>query len=118
MNRCKLLMVALAMMIALPCFAKKKVKLEGTWQRLHRSAFEKFPVEAWVEDDNKELLLEFSKNLGTVQVTVTNSTGQVVYSQTVDTDNISSWVVTLNEVQNTGMVVSVSNGENVVCGYI
>lgn len=34
MNRSKLLMVALAMMIALPCFAKKKVKLEGTWQRL------------------------------------------------------------------------------------
>ena len=85
---------------------------------MHRSISEELPVEAWVEDNNKELLFEFSGNLGTVQVTVTNSAGRTVYSQIVDTSDTSTWVVTLSEVQNTGMVVSVSSGENLIYGEL
>lgn len=118
MNKGRLLMVVFAMMIALPCFAKKKVVFNGHWQKAERSVFDKLPIEAWVEDDNNELLLEFSKNLGTVQVTVTNSAGQTVYSQTVETGNTPTWIVTLGEVQNTGMVVSVSDGQNIVSGKL
>ena len=66
-----LLLIAL---LSFPCFAKKRIYLQGN-DKGSKSVIPLLPIQAWLEDNNKDLLLEFSTNLGTVQVTVTNSEG-------------------------------------------
>lgn len=67
-----------------PCFAKKRIYLKGKWDTAPKSIIPKRPIQAWIEDNNKDLLLEFSANLGTVEVIVTNLAGEVVYKQSVE----------------------------------
>ena len=55
-------------MLSFPCFAKKRISLEGNWG-VTKSIISKQPIQAWLEDNNKGLLLEFSVNLGTIEVT-------------------------------------------------
>lgn len=50
--------------LSVPCFAKKEVTMKGEWRRKVRSITSTLPIHAWVEDNNKDLLLEFSANLG------------------------------------------------------
>ena len=95
-----------------PCFAKKRIALEGKWYTTPKSIIPKQPIQAWVEDNNKDLLLEFSANLGTVEVIVTNSVGEVVYKQSVEAQ--PSVVISLEEEMRDGDVVLVTDGENVI----
>ena len=63
-----------------------------------------------------QLLLEFSANLGTVEVTITNSVGEVVYKQSVEAQ--PSVVISLEEEMRDGDVVLVTDGENVIYGSL
>ena len=91
----KLGSLILVLAISLPCFAKKKVELIGRWDLKTKSITFQLPVQTWVQDNNKDLLLEFTADLGTVQVTVTNSAGEVVYNQSIVTK--PSVVISLDE---------------------
>lgn len=97
-------------------FCKKKVKMEGKWENSPKSITSTFPICGWLEDNNKDLLLEFSTNLGTVQVTVTNSSGEVVYNQSIATK--PSVVISLDEEIGEGATVSITDGKNLVYGEI
>ena len=68
---CLLLIAA----FSFPCFAKKRIHLKGKWSDRFRTIISEQSIQAWVEDNNKDLLLEFSANLGTVEVTITNCRG-------------------------------------------
>lgn len=99
-----------------PCFAKKRIALEGKWYTTPKSIIPKQPIQAWVEDNNKDLLLEFSANLGTVEVIVTNSAGEVVYKQSVEAQ--PSVVISLEEEVKEGYMLSIVDGENLIYGEI
>ncbi|WP_300761780.1 DUF3244 domain-containing protein [uncultured Parabacteroides sp.] len=102
--------------LTVPCFAKKEVHLKGQWRKKIKSIIPALPIHAWVEDNNKDLLLEFSANLGTVEVTITNSVGEVVYKQSVEAQ--PSVVISLEEEMRDGDVVLVTDGENVIYGSL
>lgn len=102
--------------LSFPCFAKKRIPLHGNIRKELKSVVSSFPIQAWLEDNNKDLLLEFSYNLGTVQVTVTNSAGAVVYDQSVVTK--PSVVISLDEEIKEGSTISITEGENLVYGNI
>lgn len=102
--------------LTVPCFAKKKVQLKGQWQNKIKSIIPALPIHAWVEDNGKDLLLEFSSNLGTVEVTVTNSTGEVVYKQSVEAQ--PSVVISLEEEMRDGDVITITDGRSLVCGFL
>lgn len=108
---CLLLIAA----FSFPCFAKKRIHLQGR-RIVTKSVIPKQPIQAWVEDNNKDLLLEFSANLGTVEVIVTNSAGKVVYKRSVEAQ--PSVVISLEEEVRDGYVLSVAGGENIVYGRI
>lgn len=110
--RCLLLMTVLAF----PCFAKKTVDFRGDWKKQSKSITDKLPIQAWVEDNNKDLLLEFSSYLGTVEVTVTDRSGEVIYQQSVETD--APIVISLDREVQAGDVLSVTDGSNLVYGVI
>ena len=107
-----LLLIAL---LSFPCFAKKRIYLQGN-DKGSKSVIPLLPIQAWLEDNNKDLLLEFSTNLGTVQVTVTNSMGEIVYNQSVVTK--PSVVISLDEEVKEGTIVSITDGLNSIYGKI
>ena len=98
----KLGSLILVLAISLPYFAKKKVELIGRWDLKTKSITFQLPVQTWVQDNNKDLLLEFTADLGTVQVTVTNSAGEVVYNQSIVTK--PSVVISLDEEAKNGNI--------------
>ncbi len=106
----------LILTISLPCFAKKEVGFKGNFNKQSKTTTSELPVHGWLEDNNKDLLLEFSTNLGTVQVTVTNSMGEVVYNQSVVTK--PSVVISLDEEVKEGTIVSITDGVNSIYGKI
>lgn len=114
MNKSKLWLVLLALLFITPCFAKRKVVLVGKWQRIQPTVFEEYPIEAWVEDENRELLMEFSGNLGTVQ----GNKGQIVYSETVDAHDGLSLIIPLSGMQGDNAVLSISDKVNLISGSI
>lgn len=101
--------------LSFPCFAKKRINLEGKWD-VTKSVILKQPIQAWVEDNNKDLLLEFSTNLGTVKVTVTNSAGEVVYKQSVEAQPLV--IISLEEEMKEGFIVSITDGSNLIYGKL
>lgn len=109
---CVLLVAALSF----PCFAKKRIDFKGNWSDRFRSITPKQLIQAWIEDNNKDLLLEFSANLGTVEVIVTNSAGEVVYKQSVEAQ--PSVVISLEEEMEAGYTVTITDGRNLVTGDI
>lgn len=112
----KLGSLILVLAISLPCFAKKKVELIGRWDLKTKSITFQLPVQTWVQDNNKDLLLEFTADLGTVQVTVTNLAGEVVYNQSIVTK--PSVVISLDKEIREGATVSITDGKNLVYGEI
>lgn len=102
--------------ISFPCFAKKNIEFKGNFDKKVKSITFEYPICGWLEDNNKDLLLEFSTNLGTVQVTVTNSFGEVVYNQSIVTK--PSVVISLDEEIGEGATVSITDGKNLVYGEI
>lgn len=118
MRKSKLLSIVLILFFVLPCFANKRIVFNGHWNTDVKSIILQLPIKAWVEDNNKDLLLEFSHNIGTVYVAVTNSMGEKVYGQSVDTKSMSSIIISVEEVMNQGDILSVTDGDNMVYGYI
>ena len=112
----KLGSLILVLAISLPCFAKKRVEFKGNFDKKVKFITSECPICGWLEDNNKDLLLEFSTNLGTVQVTVTNSEGEVVYKQSIATK--PSVVISLEEEIGEGATVSITDGKNLVYGEI
>ena len=110
----KIKYLLLAVIFSFHCYAMKKVQLVGNWNLASRSF--NLPVQAWTEDNNKDLLLEFSSYLGTVEVTVTDQSGEVIYHQSVETD--APVVISLDREVQAGDVLSVTDGSNLVYGII
>lgn len=108
---CLLLIAA----FSFPCFAKKRIHLQGR-RIVTKSVIPKQPIQAWVEDNNKDLLLEFSANLGTVEVIVTNSAGEVVYKQFVEAQ--PSVVISLEEEVGNEFILSIVKDQNMVYGKL
>ncbi len=104
--------------LSLPCFARKPIKWKGHWKTNVKSIISECPISAWVEDNNKDLLLEFSANLGTVEVTVTNQAGEVVYNQFVKAEAMSPTIISLEEEVKNGYILYITNETNNVYGNI
>lgn len=108
---CLLLVAA----FSFPCFAKEEIILRGEWEDRPRSIIPQLPIQAWIEENNKDLLLEFSVNLGFVEVIVTNSEGLVVYDQMIEAK--TSAVISLKEEVEGGTIL-VRKGKNNVYGNL
>lgn len=118
MRSSKVLRLALVLFFALPCFANKSIAFKGHWNADVKSINPQFPIQTWIEDNNKNLLLEFSYNIGVVNVIIINSEGKEVCSQSVDTKSMSSAIISLEEEMKQGDLLTITDGENIIYGYI
>lgn len=76
------------------------------------------PIQAWVDDNGKDLLLEFSKELGTLLVTISNQQGEIVHRQSVEADAMTSVIISSDKPMEDGYLLSITDDEYVVYGEI
>ncbi|MEY8485701.1 DUF3244 domain-containing protein [uncultured Parabacteroides sp.] len=117
MAKNKLWSIGLILLFTLPCFAKKEITFKGEWLKV-KSIIPNPPIRAWIEDNNKNLLLEFSSYLGTIEVTITSSTGDIIHKQSVDTKITSSAIISLSENINPNDIIYITDGNNIIYGNL
>ena len=81
MRQLKLLLAAIALLWAMPCWGKP-IDLHGKWEHKKKSIPIGLPMDASIEEANRELIVNFHEDLGDVCVIVTSSTGEVIYKGT------------------------------------
>lgn len=110
--------MGLALIFTLPSFAKKPIFLSGQWDRDARSIIPQLPIRAWIEDNNKDLSLEFSSYLGTIEVTVTSPTDDIIHKQSVDTKVAPSTIISLSENIDPNDIIYITDGNNIIYGNL
>lgn len=106
-------MVAIAMLCSCPVFAQK-ISWKGIWATKHSIDYT-FPIIGNIEETTKELSLVFTENLGKVIITVTDSSGEIIYQEPISTGDIPNWAITLDKSIQGGMI-SITDGINLVYG--
>lgn len=95
-----------------------KIVFNGTWKRWIKSVLpSQPPVEAWADEEAKEVTLQFLENLGEVEITLAPASGEVIYQTTVNTANTSSVLIKLNS-EKSAYTLSVTNEYNSISGEI
>lgn len=95
-----------------------KIVFNGTWKRWIKSVLpSQPPVEAWADEEAKEVTLQFLENLGEVEVTLTLTSGKIAYKETVDTATSPSLLIKLDS-EETVYTLSVGNEYNCISGKI
>ena len=96
MRQLKLLLAAIALLWAMPCWGKP-IDLHGKWEHKKKSIPIGLPMDASIEEANRELIVNFHEDLGDVCVIVTSSTGEVIYNEKVQTSTMPSLVIPLKD---------------------
>lgn len=109
----RLLLIMACVAIPLSGFARKKIKVQDKWDTDKKSIA---PVEAWLEDSGKDISLQFYRNLGSVNVTVTSQSGQIVYEETINATVMSSFSIILEDTLKGEYVLSITSADNQLCG--
>lgn len=111
----KILCIIAALFITTSGFCHKPVKFRGSWDRINKSITKNLPIHAWIEDNNEELSLFFDNNLGIVYITITDSFGKVLCNQTVDTSEIPSFIISMDNIEGE-CILSITDGKNQIYG--
>lgn len=116
MKNLKHLCIVLALLsISLSCFAQP-IKMYGRWNTRQKSIIQDIPIGASIDESSKQLTLQFYKNLGLVYVTVTNCSGEIVYREAVETKNVPSFIIQLDDTAKEECILSITDGRNDVYG--
>lgn len=95
-----------------------KIVFNGTWKRWIKSVLpSQPPVEAWADEEAKEVTLQFLENLGEVEVTLAPASGEVIYQETINTAITPSVHIKLDSEESV-YTLSVSNKYNSISGEI
>lgn len=107
--------ILLACCMAVPLSAKRKILLRGQRPPVKRS-IDIYPIQAFVEERTKTLLLEFTDDLGSLSVTVSDMNGNIVYTNVIEGVNNTSMDILLDPKVEGEFVLSITDGENELSG--
>ena len=103
-----LLTVLFIFSICIPSFAGH-VPLHGHLKKKQRSVNLDVPI--------KVLSLEFLEYIGEVRVSVVDANGNIVYEEIVDTQDVSSSIISLDECTSGSYGLYISDSENYAEGF-
>ena len=110
-------LLVLGMCLSIQVFARKNVVLKGSWNRVEKSITLNLPIQVWLEDNNKDITIQFFKNLGLVDVSIISFEGNVIYNTVIDAGESYIHFVTLNkELNSLDCQIFISNKDNQVQG--
>ena len=115
MRQLKLLLAAIALLWAMPCWGKP-IDLHGKQEHKKKSIPIGLPMDASIEEANRELIVNFHEDLGDVCVIVTSSTGEVIYNEKVQTSTMPYLVIPLKVRDQEKGVLHIMNDYNHVFG--
>lgn len=105
----------LCVFLSMPCFARRNIELAGSWKRIEKSYSTEIPIRIYLEDDNKEISIQFLENIGCVDVCITTSNGYIIYNMTIDSSEVPAQIIKLEEVSKcSNYKVLIFNDLNVV----
>ncbi len=118
MEKLKIVFIALACIcLAIPCFARRNIELAGSWKRIEKSCSSEIPIQVWLEDNNKDIVVHFLENLGIVDVSILASNGSIIYNTTIEATRMSLYSVILAaELKKGEYEIVVSNEFSIVKG--
>jgi len=103
--------------LAVPCFARRNIELAGSWKRIEKSYSTEIPIQVWLEDNNKDIVVHFLENLGIVDVSILASNGSIIYNTTIEATRMSLYSVILAaELKKGEYEIVVSNEFSIVKG--
>ena len=110
-----LVTIIFLIMFTVSVYSKQYVHLGGRWDKVQRSLINDLPIQAWVEDGNEPLILFFKDNLGDVCVTVSDSSGTILYDQVIHTNEFASIMIPVEDMEGECML-SITDGKNNIFG--
>ena len=118
MEKLKIVFIALACIcLAIPCFARRNIELAGSWKRIEKSCSSEIPIQVWLEDNNKDIVVHFLENLGIVDVSILASNGSIIYNTTIEATRMSLYsVIMAAELKKGEYEIVVSNEFSIVKG--
>ncbi|MDB9132183.1 DUF3244 domain-containing protein, partial [Parabacteroides distasonis] len=111
-----LLTVLFIFSICIPSFAGH-VPLHGHLKKKQRSVNLDVPIKADIDETSKVLSLEFLEYIGEVRVSVVDANGNIVYEEIVDTQDVSSSIISLDECTSGSYGLYISDSENYAEGF-
>lgn len=75
------------------------------------------PIIADIDETSKVLSLEFLEYVGEVRVSVVDANGNIVYEEIVDTQDVSSSIISLDECTSGSYGLYISDSENYAEGF-
>lgn len=93
------------------------IRGHGGWHKKQRSISLDVPIIADIDETSKVLSLEFLEYLGEVRVSVTDTNGNIVYEEMIDTQNVSSSIISLDECTSGSYGLYISDSENYAEGF-
>lgn len=110
-------LLLLGMCLSIQGFARINIVLKGSWNRVEKSINPNIPVQIYVEDGNKDITVQFFENLGSVNITIVTSDGNVVYNTILIATEMSTYSITLDDAfMDTEYCIIVANTQNAVSG--
>lgn len=118
MEKLKIVFIALTCIcLAVPCFARRNIELAGSWKRIEKSCSSEIPIQIWLEDNNKDIMVHFLENLGIVDISILASNGSIIYNTTIEATRMSLYSVILDaELKKGEYEIVVSNEFSIVKG--
>lgn len=114
MKSIRFLFVGVFLVLSFSCFAKR-VKLDGCWSK-HRSIEQTLPMQVFLDESRNELVLQFESELGTVQVSMTDLSGETLYSTYLETTEAVPFVIPLDHFAVGEYTIHIQQGINEVSG--
>lgn len=112
-------LLILGVCLSTQAFARKNIVLKGSWNRVEKSVGPNIPIQIWLEDNDRDITVHFWEKLGSVDISMINSDGNVVYNATIDASENSTHIITLdNQLDGLGYQVFISNNNNRVQGLL
>lgn len=99
-------------------FAKKHIEMKDKHDKDEKSISFIPSVDAWLEDSGKDISLQFYRNLGEVDITIINSSGKIIYKETVNATAMSSQFIYLDTLSKGEYVLSITNSKNEIIGFL
>lgn len=88
------------------------IRGHGSLHKKQRSINLDVPIIADIDETSKVLSLEFLEYIGEVRVSVTDTNGNIVYEEMINTQNVSSGIISLDECTSGSYGLYISDSEN------
>lgn len=115
MKRLKFLsLLILGVCMSIQGFARINIVLKDSWNRVQKSVISNIPINIWLED-NEDLIVQFTENLGPIDICITTLDGNLLYRTTMNATSNSTNLIKLDNMENK---IYVSNKDNLLQGLI